>query len=496
MPAMHNQARILWSLLVFVSGIPRILAAFFLPNSFGDAYVYIRDIGTWSTKMKAGTFAITDLYGFWLPLYQFISALINVFVGNGFYVGKVVSAIFGVGVCLFVYAITLQLVQHRMAALLAFALIALNPLHILTSSSALTDVPHAFFVLASLYFVLKRGWILAAVFVALAGLTRVESWMFIALIPLIQFFKERRISVPAVLIMLVAPIIWFYISWTAAGDWLACFKTRQQYLASLLQQNPALSQFSLFSVTKDVGVFINSIGIVVLCAVFAATWLAVKNSTWRSRNDPNSQHALAVIPPLIFFFASFALLSTAYLTHQQPILFPRYGLILFSLGIPVLAWTYLRISQGHPRRARKLLIAVVAICVLEASVQVVGAVGFLNQVAAQRAMADYLRDHVDPKSNTRIFCDEGTVTVMSGIAADKFLISADVPKDRETFLNSLKEKKVEYLVFVEKVDSTPAKLFPDLKYGERLGSFEPIFYSHSRFLPMHIWLYRVDVSSR
>ena len=482
-------------LLVLTAGIPRLLAAFFLPNSFGDAYVYIRDIGTWSTKMKAGTFAITDLYGFWLPLYQFISAVINVQFGNGFYVGKVVSAIFGVGVCLFVYAITLQLVQHRMAALLAFALIALNPLHILTSSSALTDVPHAFFVLASLYFVLKRGWILVAAFAALAGLTRVESWMFIALIPLIQFLKERRISVPAVLIMLVAPVIWFYISWKAAGDWLACFKTRQQYLESLLQQNPALAQFSLFSVTKDVGVFINSIGVVVLCAVFAAAWLVGKSAR-RHRNEDDSEHALVVLPSLVFFFAFFTLLSTAYLTHQQPILFPRYGLILFSLGIPVLAWTYLRVLQGHPRMARKLLIAVVAICAIEASVQVVGAVGFFNQVAAQRAMADYLRDHFDSKSNTRIFCDEGTVTVMSGIPAEKFLLSSDAPKDRDGFLAFLKEKKVEYLVFIKKEDSTPTKLFPGLEYGERIDGFEPIFQSQSRFLRMNIWLYRVDVSSR
>ena len=71
-----------------VAAVPRILGAFFLPNAFGDAYVYIRDIGVMSAKMRAGTFAITDLYGFWLPLYQFLSALINVFIGNGFYAGK------------------------------------------------------------------------------------------------------------------------------------------------------------------------------------------------------------------------------------------------------------------------------------------------------------------------------------------------------------------------------------------------------------------------
>src|SRR5438445_10424284 len=198
MPRLTNP-RNLWLATILASAIPRILGAFFLPNAFGDAYVYIRDIGAMSVKMSARTFSLNDLYGFWLPLYQFISAVINVFVGNGFFTGKVMSALFGVGVCLLVYKITLRLTANSTAALLAFALIALNPLHILNSASAMTDVPHAFFVLTTLYFVLRRQWILAASLAALAGLTRVESWMFIALIPLIQFFKERRVS-PVVLV--------------------------------------------------------------------------------------------------------------------------------------------------------------------------------------------------------------------------------------------------------------------------------------------------------
>src|SRR5438552_3492556 len=189
--------RTLWATLVLVSGIPRLAGAFVLPNAFGDAYVYIRDIGAMTTKLSHGTFALTDLYGFWLPLYQFISAVMNIFVGNGFYAGKIVSALFGVGSCLLVYSITLRLTVSARAALLGFALIALNPLHVTYSASAMTDVPNAFFVLASLYFVLQRGWVLAAIFAALAGLTRVESWMFIGLIPAIQFLKERRISISA-----------------------------------------------------------------------------------------------------------------------------------------------------------------------------------------------------------------------------------------------------------------------------------------------------------
>src|SRR5207253_4030045 len=266
----QTHPRVLWLTLILISAIPRILGALFLPNAFGDAYVYIRDIGALSVKLSSRTFAFTDLYGFWLPLYQFVSAVINVFVGNGFYTGKVVSALFGVGVCLLVYSLTLRLTSHRTAALLGFILIALNPLHIVNSASAMTDLPQAFFVLASLYFVLRRQWILAASLAAFAGLTRVESWMFIALIPLIQFFKERRVSPVALAILLAPPVFWFYISWKATGNWLATFEVRKHYMDWLLSVNPSLARLSLSHILRDGGALLSSTDPAVMATSFVA----------------------------------------------------------------------------------------------------------------------------------------------------------------------------------------------------------------------------------
>src|SRR2546423_5821440 len=94
--------------LFSLAAIPRLLGAFFLPKAFGDAYVYIQEIGTLSTKISSGTFRLTDLFGFWLPLYQFICAVVNVVVRNGFYSGKVIAALFGAGACVFVYLVTLR----------------------------------------------------------------------------------------------------------------------------------------------------------------------------------------------------------------------------------------------------------------------------------------------------------------------------------------------------------------------------------------------------
>ncbi len=199
----------------------------------------------------------------------------------------------------------------------------------------------------------------------------------------------------------------------------------------------------------------------------------------------------AIVPALILFFAFLSMIVVAYVTGTQPIIFPRYGLILFTLGIPILAWTVLALIKQRPESSRRLLSLVFAICVLNAGVQAVALAGSLNQMSVQRAVADYLRDHHQSAANTRIFCDEGTIQVMSGIPPENFVSSSDAPKDREGFLKFLKEKNVEYLVFVTNQDSIPKKLFPDLEYGTNIEPLEPAMHSQSGFMYMNVWVYRV-----
>jgi dolichyl-phosphate-mannose-protein mannosyltransferase len=489
-----RNSRLLWPLLVVVAAIPRILGAFFLPNAFGDAYVYIRDIGTFSTKLATGTLHLTDLFGFWLPLYQLISAVLNVFVKNGFYSGKIVSAGFGVGVCLFIYLVTWRLTLNRRAAMLMFLVVAINPLHISYSASAMTDVPHAFFVLAALYFVLRGNWKVAAILGALAGFTRVESWMLIALIPLLQIIKERRISIVALVVLIVPPLFWFYVSWKATGDAFACFRQRQQYHDWLLMMNPAIARFSAKQIASDIATLLVSSDVAVLIACGVAGWFVVRQLA-QIKHQRLSEETKRIIPAVAFFFAFFGLIFVAYLTHQQPIIFPRYGLLLFSLGLPILAWTYLWIRERRPQLARGILIGIIAICVSDASIQFVGAVGEINRYRAQRTVADYLRDHFDRNSDARVFCDEATVRVLSAIPEDKFVSSVDAPRDRAGFLSYLKEERVEYLVFVDNQTTTQNRLFHDLEDGDYRQWFERLLNSQTRFLPTQIWLYRFHAES-
>jgi hypothetical protein len=314
--------------------------------------------------------------------------------------------------------------------------------------------------------------------------------MLIALIPLIQFFKERRVSLVSIVILIVPPLLWFYISWKATGNWLACFAQRQEYHDWLLRANPAIAQFSMQNLLRDGATLLVSSDVVVLLASFVGGWFVVKSvpRLLKLRTEPDE--VKLIFAPVLFFFAFFALLVVAYFTHQQPIIFPRYGLILFTLGLPVLAWTILQIREHHPRVLRRVLVGVVVICACNASIQLAGAVGVVNQYRAQRTVADYLRDHFDPKSNSKIFCDDGTVQVLSGIPMTRFVTSANSPTIKEGFIEALGQRNVELLIVTEKPDSTAYKLFPNFASGEKIHGYDLLSSAEARFLSTHIKVYR------
>src|SRR5262249_38403261 len=203
-----------------------------------------------------------------------------------------------------------------------------------------------------------------------------------------------------------------------------------------------------------------------------------------------SEETQLILPPLVLFFAFLSLLVVAYLTHQQPIIFPRYGLILFKLGLPLLACAFLNVIEKGPRVAPRVLVCIIVICTLDASIELAGAAGTIKQYRAQRAVADYLRAHFAQKTNARIFCDEGTVQALSGIPTERFVTSAAAPKSQSEFFRFLREKEITYLVFIKKQDSVPGQLFPDLESKEPDG-FDLVVHSYSDFLPIDIWLYRV-----
>jgi hypothetical protein len=431
-----------------------------LPNEEVDPYAYVQAAEMMRASIAGGSFSISELFGFWLPLYQFVCALISVVVGNPLYVAKLVSAVCGTGVCLVVFAVSMRLTANRIVSLLAFALIALNPIHIMYSAFSMSDVPHAFLVMCSLYFAIKDRWVVAASFAAAGGLMRPESWLLIALLPALQWLLHRRVSPTAFLLTVSAPLIWIYISWSATGNPLEYFKVRNDYISDVLAGDPSLASFSRPQVAANLQTLVYSTGHAVLIACVIAACLLVKRLV-RAQKKRLADSFAALMMTLAYFFSFFAFLMFVYFTKNQPAIYARYCLVLFALGLPVLAWTFLYAIKLKPGWTPGLSVALAGLCLWPLAFQLRDGASYINQVLQKRIVASYLKARF-LGGPYKVFCDDDTVKVLAGIPGDSFLGSSDSPGDASSFLEYLKANRVQYLVYERRDRSAAEKLFRDL----------------------------------
>jgi hypothetical protein len=90
---------------------------------------------------------------------------------------------------------------------------------------------------------------------------------------------------------------------------------------------PALQALHAAGRRKDGAMFFVRRDIAVLTRCVRGGCLYFATSRKREPRPKLERKSHRLVPALIFFFRVFALLTIAYLTHQQPIIFPRYGLI-------------------------------------------------------------------------------------------------------------------------------------------------------------------------
>src|SRR5262249_27552527 len=466
---------LLWTGLILISGVPRILGAFLLPNAFGDAYSYLDAIEAMRSKIADVTFGVKDLHGFWFPMYQFTCAFISFLFGHTFYVAKLVSALCGAGVCALVYQITLRLTDHRLLSWLAFALTSLSPLHILYSSSALTDIPHSFLVMASLSFALEKRWKTAAAFAAAAGFMRIESWMLIVLLPALQFLFERRVSLAACGIMIISPLFWFYICWKATGNVFAYFEVRNRYIAEYKAANPVVTTFSSQRLRLDAERLFVSTNLAVLCNCLVAAWMIVRRMIVgrmvRQKFELVSLDFAGVIATNVFFLSNLGFLLLAYFTGSQPDIWSRYGLLFFALGLPVTAWTFLAITKDRSRLKIILATAILAVFAYHTKGQVREVVSCVAEESAKTIIAAYLKDVYRNDPGLRIYCDEGNVRSLSGIPSERFLTAYQLPDDPAALLKRFDDAGVKYVVCAHWETTTLTKLFPEIRKGKDTDVF-------------------------
>lgn len=472
----------------------RLLAVFFLPNAEQDGYSYVETIAQWSAKLATGHFHITDLFGFWLPLFQLTCAIPNVWIDNPLLTGKIVSALCGAASCVLVFAIAEKLTRNFLLACIAFALVLGNPLHILYSAAAMTDVPHGCLILGCIWFVLQKRWVAAAIFGALAEGVRLEAWTLVILLPLIQLACERRISLRALSILLLPPLLWFGLSALATGDPFAYFAQRALYQASYLDFYPSRHGFAWADIRQDADYLLLGATGFGAFAIIVAAGLSIYHVFWRPHQFSGRAAAIVAFAAAIFGF-----LLLGYVTKRQPVFLPRYGLIFFLLGIPLLAWLFDLILKNfqRPWLARFVVLAAVVVCLWQVWPQVTVIGKVLEDFRAHRQVADTLVTavHESRDEDARCFSDDVGIRVLSRLPPERFVHSDTAPVEArnavEIFEAYLREKRVAYLVFVRVENSLPVKFYPQLGRDTKIDMvpFQLVTVAFSPFGP-DVWLYR------
>lgn len=474
--------------LIFIfSTLPRIIGALWLPNAFGDAYAYTEQTYYLRRAILDGSFSVASLFGFWLPLYQVICAAVSAVVGNPFYVPKIIAAICGGGVCVLVCVLTWELTFNKWFTWAATLIVAVNPYHIFYSSSAMTDVPHAFFILLCAYCCIKRRWWIASLFAVGAGLMRIESWALIPLIPVAHFLSEqdgnrktsRRLveSTALFLCLIVGPLFWLYVSWKATGSLGKYFEIRNQYIVETLAGSVWLSTFSMARVAFDLLRLIYVLNPLVLWAVvvlllrlnranvISTEPVFTKALSW-SRNLLASTQGLV----LTFFCSHLAFLLLAYATNNQPEIWPRYGLIFFALGLPLLAsqglqsWKRLLIVGSRFDSQKPLAIySTILLFAIQFCVQLVDVTRTTVKSDPNVTVAEFLEDQRKADGSLRVYCDDGAIRVLSRIPLEEFRNQYNSPGDEKAFIKSLRDNQVRFLVYKDAPGSHLGRLIRRLR---------------------------------
>jgi hypothetical protein len=469
-------------------------AAFFLPNSEQDAYSYAEIIGRFSERLASGHFRLADLFGFWLPLFQFVAAIVNLVLHDPIVAGKAINVLCAAVTCVLVFAITRKLTRSLLFSGLAFALILIDPLRILYSAACMTDLPHICLVLVSLWFALGRRWVMAAAFAALAESVRIEAWSLIVTLPLLQYVYERRISPAVLALVLIPPLAWLGIGYVATGSPFAYFADRARYHAAYLEFHPTRRGFVFDDVSADLTHFLLGAGKAVFIGSFAMSAIVLIRKI-RARGSLEQ----GILVPIVYGIGMLGLLSLAYVTKAQPVVLPRYGLGFLALGLPLFFWlTQWLVQQTNRALLRTVIVAAAIVASLS---NMNGQLPIISKVlddfhAHQLVTAALLSELERSDPDSRCFSDDAAVRVLSGEPRERFVISNRVPSEaRKTpaaFEAYLRDQQIRHLVFIRTEDSLPVKFYPELGRSKRMADnrFELITFARSSFGP-DVWLFRL-----
>lgn len=234
--------------------------------------------------------------GDWLPLHFYIMGLGLKIYNNPFFTPRFISLIFCVAGLVVFYKL-IKLVFDRKTAFLSLCVLIFYPIHIVCSVVSLSEIIFLFFLLSSFYFFFthtlthkSRPLFISAVFLALAGITRHEAWIFILFIPFLLWHEKDKkwpLMILFFVITIALPLLW----------WVSYFKMNAftfkhgTVSAFLLSQDYGLAK----RVIHWQGLLYDFFGVM-------AYLMAVAGLSFSLRGDKPIKYYSAVFSCLLLFF--------------------------------------------------------------------------------------------------------------------------------------------------------------------------------------------------
>jgi hypothetical protein len=283
----------------------------------------------------------------------------------------------------------------------------------------------------------------------------------VALLPAFEFLVRGRMPWRTFVILLIAPLSWLYICWTATGDFLFYFHERSLYIRDHYTAITGFGNLTSDRLLWNGSKLVHSVNPVVFLGCLVGAGL---RNAWKDRPD--------VIAVAVCFFSYLGFLVVAFLSGNQPEIWDRYGLLSFATGMPLAAWTYLQLVRGRPRLAIVLAAVSLAVCVTEAQGQIEDARGTIKQTSARQIIANSLYRYFQKDASIRIFSDDSVLPSMTQIPKDHFVTSSVLPTEPAAILAEIDRLKIDYIVYQKDDARSVLRHFPELRHGIPIEHFE------------------------
>ncbi|MCZ7401572.1 MAG: glycosyltransferase [Candidatus Methanoperedens sp.] len=388
---------------------------------------------------SGGSYAdpLSGIAELWPPAYHLLGSGIIFLLGRDIFWLKLTNILFSIGGIYLVYRIAGRYSER--AGLLAAAFLALNPFEILTSSTSYAEPAAVFFFLMAIYFLDRDKEKAAGLALLLGCATRYEIWL---AIPFLVFYGKRKKMKE--ILYLIAPALVFIIGWSAYTAYNQGF-----FLESILNRNHEVLSFETARGAIQAGTigrtqdllkyfFLSSFPV-----YLAGLYYVVRNLR---------KNSLCVFT-LLYLAALFALTATGVAAGSF-----RY----FSLILPLLC------IFGAFQVSGKKEIEVFALLFLVLSLPF-----YFNLFSSLDVLYSPIikaGEYISTTGAHSIISNSPMSLYYSGLPAGLLLGPASLKgMDNRTGIGYLKEKGVDYIIYVESPPGELDRVFPGISDGKNVS---------------------------